>query len=401
MATGGNLRDIENLDIYTREPMEKPSMEHVIHNFLGGSLEGLLIDQKLNSQFGDGIDTGFCNALRPYITRLDLRSNREKKRPPPAMEFTPEPNKTADDRFRWALQPGGVPEIVNVERKIDITTIDGGVQISAYIVGGAALTEERMAEVIWAAVSRNKDLPEDKRSWLQANKEAAIAKIRESVAAEHQTEVKPIVVRTPLNILSPVFLRSVAKIACNYFAYCNRAAFLDDSCNLIREYVLHGQGVGRILLVSGNVPETGAIRHGVAFQVHDDGEVVSSVTLFGTLHFLVSIGHVPVRDGLRRKSMYVVNQVELKSEQMIPAWDLPPFNFEMSLEDSASAVGLSNLRSFVQIVEVASFVYSMSKEADPEKAAIKPLVERLAQNLFLNNILVPPKPVRRDEDDGV
>lgn len=378
----------DDLDIYTRKPMENPSMEHIIHNFLGGSLQSPLIDRKLNSHYGSGIDADFCTQLRPYLTRLDLRSDREKNRPPPAMDFTAEPDKQSE-RLTWTLRPGGVPELRSVDRKISAKTVDGGITISAYIRGGESLSDEKMVTMIWTAALRDKDLSQEKKQWLQANKDVVIAQIREKVSAEHTTEVTPVIMRTPLNILEPSFLRSVAKIACNYFAHYNRAAFLDDGCNRIRKYVKNGRGIGHLLMCTAAAPEVSGMRHGVVFQVHGNGDIVGAVTLFGSLHFLVNVGHSPIEKLLRPKSMYTVDQAGQEAAHVVPEWDLPPFDHRSTLLGTVNAVGMHSLHNFIQTVETASLTYSLSKD---KGAAINPLVTRLVENLFLNQVISPRRP---------
>ena len=368
---------------------------------MGGSRKGFLVDKELNDSFGKGIDDDFFATFKPYIIRLDLRSNREKKYPPLAMGFTPDPGPDRDrDRDRdssegqtWTLQPGGKAELRTVERKITARPIGERVEILAYIRGGASLTPDKMVDIIWTTILRQSDLPERNRKWLQDNKTAVLAQIRGAVVAEEKTEVKPIVSRSLLHIMAPSFLRSVAKIACNYFALYNRAAFLSNGCNRIREYVLHGrgEGEGQILLCSTPPPELSGMRHGVVFHAHDDGEAVAAVTLFGSLHFFVKVGDVSMTETSCRKSLYTVDQPGQKTHEMIPDWDLPRFDVESTLAGTAHALGLSSIKTFLQTVEVASMVYHLAKEPNLDKTAISLLVENLVENLVLNGILVPPR----------
>ena len=369
----------EELDIYTRMLMKTPSLEHIIHNFLGGKLESYLLDEATNKHFGRTIDKEFADALRVFIVRLDLRSHRDKLRPPSPIEIVNEEDDTSGDvKERWFLKPGGEVEQTAIDPKITIdATAPDKVELGVYIRGGASLTEEKVVEIIWTKLMRDKSIPAERKERLRQNQEKILQQLAASVKPEFITESKAVSYTMNLPIFSPASLRSIVKIACNYFAHHNRSGFLLDGCNDAREFVRSGTGVGQILLCDAHVEEVGELCHAIAFEVLEDHEVVGAVTLFGNFHFLVRIGNIKdCRDRVVPKRMYVVNQVELKTRPLTQEWSLPRFDVRRTLWDTVAALGRRPFDGFMLAVEAASQLYNSSKSGDAEK-----LLEGLARAL--------------------
>ena len=144
------------LDIYTLKPMAKPSSEHIIHNFLGGSLEGPLLDESTNSLLGHTIDAALHRNLQELLLRLDLRGNTSSE-PPRAKNRV-----AADEEGRsWRLTAGGQLECENVQFRVFEVSVtnQGGLQLNIAVDGGARLTAESVTQMILTRLKRDPRVP--------------------------------------------------------------------------------------------------------------------------------------------------------------------------------------------------------------------------------------------------
>lgn len=337
--------------------MAKPSSEHIIHNFLGGSLEGPLLDDSTNSILGHSIDAALHRNLQELLLRLDLRGNTSSE--PPRTK-----NRVATDEEgrSWRLTAGGQLECENVRfRVFEVSVTDRGeLQLNIAVDGGSHLTAESVTQMILTRLRRDPRVPAVLRqrpleAW-EGSRQQIETMMRKSLIQE-QTDI----VWTTTFQISDATLRAVAKIACNFFAYHNREAFCGTGFDIVRRFVLHNEGDPPVQLFYPPLPETGAMGHGVSFEVHEGGAATAAVTLFGHLCHRVNLGQVA--DGAIlpvRSSFYVVDQPGRTSRGGVPVDPLVPYDHSCSILDSIEMFAPLQRENLIRVVEVADMVRELA-----------------------------------------
>lgn len=125
-ATSSKQIQMTNIDVYTRQPIAKPSEEHVVHNFLGGRLKSrTILDKSTNERFGQGIDAHLYRAWQPILVMLDARSHRSGGSAPSRLRDVP-----GSDGNRYFLEAGGK---ITVAPRLNMGVIDGGREHRRYL----------------------------------------------------------------------------------------------------------------------------------------------------------------------------------------------------------------------------------------------------------------------------
>jgi len=213
------------------------------------------------------------------------------------------------------------------------------------------------------------------------------------MARDNFTQVRAdLVWSTSFNITDST-LRAITKIACNFFAFHNREAFCGPGFNEARRFVLGNEGTPPVQLFYPPLSETGAMGHGVAFEVQDGGEVTGVVTLFGHLCHRINMGHVTVESALPvRRCLYIIDQPGRTSKSIVPENPLAPFDHSCSLVDSIEAFSPFQRSNLIYTVEVADMVRELASlpenatESDRQRV-VEERAHRIIDSLVRNGAI--------------
>lgn len=272
-------------DIYTKREIVTHSKEHVVPNFLGGRLQYRgLIDRKLNSEFGSGIDAALDRALLSIRTPIDARSDRAPSTPAPTIRGV-----VGADGNAYRIEAGGRPKIAP---KVSMKETGG-----ALIFNGQASEVHELHEPLKKFAKR--------KGW---DPNEFVAKVTERV--EHRRELAPMM-NFPILLWDRDPYRAVVKMACNLFAHHHRDLFLRAEFDAVREFVLHGTGLPPSFVQATDIDirsgGLGPLDHLVTVDLDTSGNARGMVILFGVLAFVVRLGDTVAGHPSRRS--YRVDQL--------------------------------------------------------------------------------------------
>jgi len=296
------MSNAERRDIYTLEPIQQHSDEHVLLDSLGGRLKLRgLIDKRTNDEFGYTIDKALENFVASIRVLLGTASG--SKKPPQKLK-----NLSGADGQHYNLKPGGEPELS--KSKIQFSKLpDGRLQVE-----GRVTTRDELGRLAERVLTRE-----------GVGIEEFIA------AAENRSEPSPIL--SVKQELGSAGRRCIAKMASNLFAKDNYAVFLSESFNELREYVLHDRDsrepVGVLnasLALDWSKTGFSTLDHVIGYHA-SEGTIIGLVILFGHYQFVVYMGSTRDSIGLTRAT-YRVN----------PFLRLERFDEDLSLLDKLGVV---------------------------------------------------------------
>lgn len=282
----------EEIDIYTKLPIQVPSEEHIVVNALGGRRSHALLEKATNDVFGSTIDAELARTINVIRVLLDAKSG-DGASPPPVR------GATSPDGEAYDLLPGGKPEMAHPRLKVE-TSESGEVQVT-----GQARTIRELERLGKRTLGKLGAPPDALRA-------GAVAV--ESRAPRLRMDCS----------FTPGTWRAIAKMACNLFALERRDMFLEAAFDPIRNFVLRGGNtwdfisVNTAPLVFDAAPVAmGELDHLVAVQGDSSGAVRGLFVLYGHLELLVELGSTSIRTPFT--STYRVDQIGGRDRENDPA----------------------------------------------------------------------------------
>ncbi|WP_147439651.1 HNH endonuclease [Corallococcus sp. CA049B] len=268
------------INIYTKQPFDDLSNEHIIPNFLGGRLQTREIVNGHTNQHFSRIDAALTESLKFFIVSLNARSHREPGDSPPSMQVS------SPDGEKLIIDADGSTRAV--PGSLDISFSEEGVHITGTPPNEMAVRKalERKAKQAGVVLDIDKSMD----------------KIRHLLKPQLKP-IPPIQFTTELWTTEPY--RATAKIAFNLLGFRAPLIALQGEFDAVRKYILNGERPEKHLVEAAAIdirtPEgkrIGPLDHLVLVRGDaSSSQVRAIVVYFGLLAFVVKLGDCRLERG--------------------------------------------------------------------------------------------------------